>query len=80
LGSEDIGLPLSPGRCVLSDNHEDLYDTGYDSEGQRAPWLEANSIENEAKEVQEATLPGENDEIVEVDIVLPIRIIWPSHG
>ena len=73
LGSEDIGLPLSPARRVLSECHEDLYDTGYDSEGQRAPWLESNPIENEAEDAQEATLPGENDELVEVDVVFPIE-------
>ena len=40
LGTEDIGLPLSPAQRVLSEVHEDLNATGYDSDGQRAPWLE----------------------------------------
>ena len=65
LAPEDIGLPISPERRVLSDVREDLYDTGYDSDGQRAPWLDTNPIESEEECAKEASLPGENDELLE---------------
>ena len=67
-GTECIGLPTSPAIRVLSEAHEDLYESGYDSDGQRAPWLECSPIEHEAEDAEESPLPDENDDLVEVEV------------
>ena len=52
---------MSPERCVLPEVNEDLYESGYDSDGQEhAPWLECYGIENNLEEAEEGAISWQN--------------------
>ena len=57
IGATDLGLPRTPESLVIKPVDEAAIDEGYDSEGLRAPWEEAEVLDLDGPELDEAPLP-----------------------
>ena len=57
IGRTDLGLPMSPQSRLLKPIDEAAMEEGYDSEGLRAPWEEADELDFEGPELNEISLP-----------------------
>ena len=56
LGAKDIGVPKTPPQRVITPVDDDLLEEGYDTDGLRPPWEEAEVLDFDGPEVNEEPL------------------------
>ena len=56
IGAKDIGVPKTPPQRKITPVNDDLLEEGYDSDGLRPPWEEAEELDFDGPEVNEEPL------------------------
>ena len=64
LKASDIGVPESPAQRVVLPVNEDAYEEGYDSDCLRPPWEEADGLDFDVRQAEEAPLPSGSPPVI----------------